>query len=315
MKKKKEFLIGLLVIVSGLLLYWGVYFLKGMDVFSHQDVYYAQYEEVDGLMTTNPVLIKGVKVGQVKDVYFQEDSPSRVMVELMITEDIRIPANSLAKIVSSDLMGSKAVVIVPGDAKEYARPGDTLQSATEVSFQDAINRELQPIKLKAEKLMNDVDTVLSVIHLAISGKSGNNIAESLDRILKTIKYMEATSGAITELVEGEQRNFAKIVENLEAITTNFNDNQEKLNTIIDNFSAVSDSLAKAEIASTIHSLRNTIDKMDGILKEIEEGKGSLGLLLKDDSLYIELENSSRNLNLLLEDIRKNPKRYLHFSAF
>ncbi len=304
-----------MIIFSGILAYWGINFLKGMNVFSHEDIYFAQYHDVDGLMTTNPVLISGLKVGQIKDVYFVEDKPSDVIVEIMITKDIKIPTNSLAKIISSDLMGSKALVIIPSTSSEYAVSGDTLMSEREISFQDAINRELEPIKKRAEKLMNDVDTLLSVVHRAIKGKSGNNIAESLERILNTIKYLEETSGAVSKIVVQEQTRFSVIMKNLESITVNFNENQENLNHIIQNFSSISDTLAKANIAETIASTQKTISDFDLIIQQINSGEGSLGLLLKNDSLYYELESSSKNLDLLLEDIRKNPKRYINISVF
>jgi phospholipid/cholesterol/gamma-HCH transport system substrate-binding protein len=315
LKFKKEFLTGLMIMFSGILAYWGINFLKGMNVFSHEDIYFAQYDDVDGLMTTNPVLISGLKVGQIKDVYFVEDKPSDVIVEIMITKDIKIPSNSLAKIISSDLMGSKALVIIPSTSSEYAISGDTLMSEREISFQDAINRELEPIKKRAEKLMSDVDTLLAVVHGAIKGKSGNNIAESLERILNTIKYLEETSGAVSEIVVQEQTRFSIIMKNLESITTNFDKNQENLNHIIQNFTSISDTIAKANIAETIASTQKTISDFDKILQQINSGEGSLGLLLKNDSLYYELMSSSKNLDLLLEDIRKNPKRYINVSVF
>ena len=315
MKFKKEFLVGLMIIFSGILAYWGINYLKGMNVFSHEDIYYAQYDDVDGLMTTNPVLISGLKVGQIKDVYFMENKPSDVIVEIMITKDIQIPANSLSKIISSDLMGSKALIIIPSSSPDFALSGDTLKSEREISFQDAINRELEPLKNRAEKLMSDVDTLLAVIQGAIKGESGNNIAESLERILSTIKHLEVTSGAVSEIVVQEQTRFSKIMINLESITTNFDENQENLNLIIANFTSISDTLAKANIAQTVASTQKTIADFDKIIQQINSGEGSLGLLLKNDSLYYELENSSRNLDLLLEDIRKNPKRYINISIF
>jgi phospholipid/cholesterol/gamma-HCH transport system substrate-binding protein len=315
LKIKKEILVGLLVLLTGGMLYWGVNYLKGMNIFSEEGIYYAVYPNVDGLMITNPVLINGLKVGQIKDVYFEENRPSDVIVEIMITQDIRIPANSLAKIISSDIMGSKALSIIPGNATFYAKTGDTLEAKVEESITDAINRELQPIKRKAENVMGSIDTLLTVLQGVMGGKNGRNFSESLQRVLNTMRYLEESSLSFNDMMIREKPRFIKIVDNLESITSNLNNNKEYISNIIQNFSSISDTLAKVHFQETLAHTDKSIRDFDAILKQINSGEGSLGLLLKNDSLYNALNKSSIDLDILLKDIKENPKKYLNFSVF
>ncbi len=315
MRIKKEFLIGLLVLFTGAMLYWGINYLKGLDIFSKEGIYYAVYDDVDGLMTTNPVLIHGLKVGQVKDVYFESNTPSKVVVEIMITKDVKIPRNSTAKIISSDIMGSKALSILPGDAKVYAESGDTLASKMEESIKAAINRELQPLKAKAENVMGSIDTLLTMVEKVMGGKNGRNFSESLQRVLNTMKNLEETSLSFNSMMVQEKPRFVKIVENLQSISGNLEENKEYIGNAIRNFSAISDTLAKVRFQETMANTDKTIRTMDKVLEQINSGQGSLGLLLKNDSLYDALEKSSRSLDALLKDIKENPKKYLKFSLF
>ncbi len=315
MRIKKEFLIGLLVLFTGLLLYWGINYLKGMDIFSKEGIYYAVYDDVDGLMPTNPVLIHGLKVGQVKDVYFATNTPSKVVVEIMITQDIKLARNSTAKIISSDIMGSKALSILPGNSKQYAASGDTLASKMEESIKAAINRELQPLKSKAENVMGSIDTLLTMVEKVMGGRNGRNFSESLQRVLNTMKNLEETSLSFNSMMIQEKPRFVKIVENLQSISANLEENKEYIGNAIRNFSSISDTLAKIKFQETIANTDKTIRSMDRVLEQINSGKGSLGLLLKNDSLYNALESSSRSLDILLKDIHENPKKYLKFSVF
>ena len=315
MKIRKEIFVGLMVLLTGGMLYWGVNYLKGMNIFSEEGIYYAVYPNVDGLMVTNPVMINGLKVGQIKDVYFEEDRPSDVIVEIMITQNIKIPSNSLAKIISSDIMGSKALSIIPGDATSYAVTGDTLEAKVEESITDAINRELQPIKMKAENVMGSIDTLLTVLQGVMGGKNGRNFSESLQRVLNTMRNLEETSLSFNDMMIREKPRFVRIVENLESITSNLDENKAYITSIIHNFSSISDTLAKVHFQETMAHTDKSIRDFDAILQQINSGSGSLGLLLKNDSLYDALNNSSRDLDILIKDIKENPKKYLKISIF
>jgi phospholipid/cholesterol/gamma-HCH transport system substrate-binding protein len=315
LKLSKEFKIGIVVTLALALLYWGVNFLKGKDIFSNERIFIAVYNDVAGLEKTNPITINGLRVGQVRDMTFTTDGEARVVIQLVLKDQVDIPANSTAKIISSDLLGSKAVEIRLGDSPELAMPGDTLISEVEVSIKDEVNRQLQPLKAKAENLMSSIDTVLTMLQSVFSTDNTDNFAKSVKSIANSFENLESTTGTLDTLITDQKSRMERIFENIESITLNLRNNEGELNNIIANFSSVSDSLAKIQFAHTMHQVDQTVTELAGISAKINSGEGSLGMLINNDSLYIELEKTSRDLNLLLEDIRLNPKRYVRFSIF
>lgn len=315
MKIKKEFIIGALVTISLALLYWGVNFLKGESVFSKERVFIALYDDVAGLEKANPITINGLQVGQVRDMYFTKDGSAAVVLELVIRNNIDIPANSTAKIVSSDLLGSKAVEFTLGTSNELAQSGDTLMSELEMSIKEEVNRQLRPLKLKAEDLMSQIDTVLTMLQGLVSDDNTDNFSKSVKHIANSFENLESTTSTLDTLMSGQKNRLENILGNIESITYNLKQNEENINNIMANFSSISDSLAKIEFAKTMASVDKAMKDMAAISDKINRGEGSMGMLVNNDTLYIELEKSSRELNLLLEDIRLNPKKYVRFSVF
>jgi len=315
LKIKKEFIIGALVTVSLALLYWGINFLKGESIFSNERVFIAVYNDVAGLEKANPIAINGMKVGQVRNMYFSNDNNAKVVLELVVHNTIAIPKNSTAKIINDGLLGSKAVELKLGNSPELAQSGDTLISEVEVSIKEEVNRQLMPIKSKAEDLMLQIDTVLIMLQSIFSTDNTDNFSKSVKHIANSFENLESTTSNLDTLIAGQRSRLEHIFENIESITLNLKQNEDKLNNIIANFSAVSDSLAKIQFAETMESVNTTMANAAAIFEKINNGEGSMGLLINNDSLYIELEKSSRDLNLLLEDIRLNPKKYVRFSVF
>jgi len=312
---KKEFIIGALVTISLALLYWGINFLKGESIFSNERVFIAVYDDVAGLEKANPITINGLQVGQVRNMYFTTDGSANVVLELIVRNNLDIPRNSTAKIISSDLLGSKAVELNLGTSNELAQSGDTLSSELEASIKEEINRQLRPLKLKAENLMSQIDTVLTMLQGLVSDDNTDNFSKSVKHIANSFENLENTTSTLDTLMSGQKNRLENILANIESITYNLKQNEENINNIMANFSAVSDSLAKIEFAKTMASVDKAMKDMASISDKINRGEGSLGMLVNNDTLYIELEKSSRELNLLLEDIRLNPKKYVRFSVF
>lgn len=315
MKLTREFKIGIVVTVAAALLYWGINFLKGLDVFTNERVLYAVYEDVGGLENANPVKINGLTVGQVRNMYFTKDGQSNIVIEIVLKNKLPVPKNSTAKIVSSDILGSKAVDIILGNSTEFTESGDTLMADTEISIKDEVSRQLQPIKTKAESLMMSIDTVLTMLTGLFSSPNTRNIAKSVEHMTNSFENLESTTNTIDTLMKGQRNRLERIFENIESITLNLQSNEENLNNIFANLSSFSDTLAQARVAETINNINRAMIQVSDITTKIKNGEGSLGMLVNDDSLYIELEKTSRELNLLLEDIRLNPKKYVKFSVF
>jgi phospholipid/cholesterol/gamma-HCH transport system substrate-binding protein len=315
LKISKEFKIGLIVLISFALLYWGFNFLKGEDVFSNERIFMAVYSDVGGLDKANPVTINGLTVGHVRDMNFSRDGKAHVVIELIINNSVSIPKNSIARITSSDLLGSKTVDIILGTSHEYAVSGDTLISEMEISIKEEVSRQLKPLKNKAEGLLISIDTVISMLNNLFSKTNTDNISRSVAHIAGSFENLENTTSTLDNLMTEEKTRVERILENVESVSLNLKNNEDKLNTIFNNFSSLSDTLAKARLSETMQKINSTINELSDISKKINSGKGSLGMLINNDSLYIEVEKSSRELKLLLEDIRLNPKKYLKFSVF
>lgn len=315
MKIKREIKIAALFIFALAAFIWGFNYLKGKNIFYNKLIVYAVYNEIGGLTSANPVYVNGLKVGQVNDVYFKGGGSTRIVVKMMLDKNFPIPVNSVAQIFSADLMGSKAINLALGDSPILAQQNDTLRSDIQASLQEEVNRQVQPIKKKAEELLSSIDTLVTAIQAVFNEQARTNIAQSFESIKLTIKSLEHTSFTIDTLVQTERRRMAVIVENVDAITTNLRNNNREISNTLRNLSKISDSLAASDIVGTFSNLERTMQNLNSVLGKIESGEGSLGLLINDTSLYNSLNSASLELSLLLEDMKLNPGRYVHFSVF
>ncbi|GAB4292390.1 MAG: hypothetical protein Kow0068_17670 [Marinilabiliales bacterium] len=318
MKTGRYIVIGLVAVFTIVLAIWGINFLQGKKLFGEQKEYHAIYDRIDGLVETSPVMIKGLLVGKVTEIRFIPDSEKTFVVFVSFTvedENLRIPDSSIAEIASVDLMGTKAINLIFSKSTNYHKYGDTLLSSIESTLKEQVSREMLPLKRKAEDLMLSIDSVMAVIQSIFNANSRENISKSLYNIRKTLQTLERTTFTLDTLVQSEKSKLAHIFSNLESITTNFRNNNEKLSNIMANFSNISDSLAKTNLKTTIDKATNTLITANEILDKINNGEGTLGLLLNNDTLYNNLESSAKDLDKLLKDIEANPKKYLHFSIF
>ena len=314
MKLTREFKVGLLFLAAIALFIWGFNFLKGTSLFTSTRYFYAVYDKVDGLERSNKVLVNGLRIGQVQDMDFIEGS-SKIIVELYIKSDIKIPRNSVAKIFGTDLLGSKAVEIVMGDSPQLLQDGDTLTSTLESSLKDQLSEQVEPLKRKAIVLINSVDSVMAVIQSIFSENTRQNLASSIENIRITLMNAESVSSNIDTILKSEKSRISAIITHLESISHNLEGNNKKINNIITNFETLSDSLVSSDLSKTVREAGVAINNLKEISDKINRGEGTIGKLFTNDSLYYNLEKSSSNLDKLLEDIRLNPKRYVKLSLF
>ncbi|MDQ1771430.1 MCE family protein [Labilibaculum sp. A4] len=315
MKFSKDAKIGLVVIGAIVILIWGVNFLKGFNVFSSEQVFYARYERVDGLKKSSSVTLKGYKVGQIKSIKFSSASADHLLVEFAISNQFKLPANSVARIESADIMGTKEIKIIPGKGKTLLQTGDTIKGSIEGDLKEQVSMQMLPLKKKAEKLMSGVDSVLTVIQYIFNENTRENLRKSFGSIEQTFKKLENASGTLDTIMTGQKSHFENIFANVDSITGNLKDNNKNVSTILSNFSNISDSLSATDIAQTINNAKATLKQTNEILEKINSGKGSMGLLINNDTLYTNLEAASNGLTNLLIDVKNNPKKYMHFSLF
>lgn len=311
----KKLFIGITFIIAIGLFIWGYNFLKGKDIFNKQTIVFAEYQQVSGLAIANPVLINGFKVGQVSDIYFNPDMSGSIIVALTLQNNFPVPNNSYARIFSADIMGSKAIELKLGNSPQTVVPGDTLPTSIEASLMDEVNAQVQPIKIKAENLLASIDSLVVAFRTVFNENARDNLKESFNSIKLTFSNLENTTSNLNSLVISERSNISSILQNVDSLTFTLSNNREQIATIISNFEILSDSLAKTDIPGTLNRADAAIAQLNGILTKINEGQGTVGMLVHNDSLYIELDRSAAELNLLLKDIRENPKRYVKFSLF
>lgn len=317
MKISKELKIGIVVTLAIGLFIWGFNFLKGFNLFSNNYELYAVYPKIDGLIEANPLMINGYKVGQINKISLTKDKNGNyaVLVKFLLSEDVQIPKHSIAKAVSSDLLGSKAVEIIYSDETEYVKSGDTLLAETEEGLKSAVSKQLQPLQKKAEGLISSIDSVMVIVQYVLNNKTRENLDKSFESIKKAIQSLEQTAYKLDDLMESEKAKISAILTKVNSLAGMLEKNTGRIDNIIGNFSTLSDSLAQSDLKSAISEADKTLAELNKLVAQINTGQGTLGKLVKNDSLYNNLNKSSEDLDKLLNDLRLNPKRYIHFSVF
>lgn len=315
MKIRKEIKVGVIFVVATAILIWGLMYLKGLELLKTSRTFYAVYDQVNGLVAANPISIKGLKVGQVKKLYFDPTNPKNIIVELYVLGDYPIAKNSHARIFSSSLLGSPEVEIIPGDSPDMAKTGDTLASMVEATLGQEVNKQLLPLKTKAENLISSIDTIAIIIQQVLNKNTRENLVEAIEHVKQTLGNIAHTTQNLDTLMGSQRDNLSNIISNVESISNNLKQNNDKITNVLTNFSNISDSLAKARIPTTIAQLNKAIGNLDLILLKINKGEGTVGQLLTNEQLYKEVEKAARDLNLLLEDVKKNPGKYVKVSVF
>lgn len=299
MKLSKEIKVGVVAIFAIAIMAWGFNYLKGSNLFVKSNSVYAVYPKVPGLSVSAPIIINGVKSGIVDAIYFHPDKSSRVIIRLNITEDnLLIPKDSRADLISLDFLGSKAIGLKLGTSSKGIEPGDTLEAYFEQSLLDDVSEQILPIKEKAENLMLSLDT--AVIGL-------NKTLENLNGV-----FSERNKNNLTLAIA----NLKTTVESFDVLAKNMNSTMNSsVKPTLKTYKDLGDSLAALDINTTLKKAQNTLDNLSTTLDKVNKGEGTLGQLMTNDSLYQNLEDVSKDMDRLMIDMRENPKRYVHFSIF
>jgi len=313
---KKEVKTGIIVVVALGMLIFGLNFLKGVNLFSHNKKIYAVYMDVQGVVPSNPIVVNGFHVGHIKAIDIEPNSSGKIVVTMMITNgDVKIPRNSIAKIFSSDFLGSKAIELNLGTGTDLIKDGDTLPSSVEETIKETVDKQVLPLKKKVENLISSLDTTIGIIDGIFSKNTQDNLTQSILSIRISLKHIENTTASVDDLMGTEKTHISSILGKVDDISTTLAKNSKNLNNIITNFSRISDTLAKARIQSAINNADSALYYTSQIMGRINKGKGNMGMLTRDTALYNRLSKASDELGQLLEDVRMHPKRYVHFSVF
>lgn len=307
LKIKTEAKIGIIVLITIALVIWGINFLKGKNILKRSDVYYAVYQDIQGIDVSAPVVISGYQVGLINSIEFVKGELDKLIIAFTVDQKYAIPENSIVELYSSDLLGSKALRIIPSKEKTYHSYGDTLISATEKDMITQLSEGFLPLKDKAESAITELDSLVASINYILDIET----SENLQAAIKNLKSV--SSSLAREMASGgELHNTFK---SLNEFTMMLSDNRQKLDTVFSNLETISDSIARSNVAEMLVSINSTFYQSSILLKNINEGEGSLGLLAANDSLYRNLNSSIQSLDVLLKDLNENPKKYVHFSIF
>ncbi|SDP72570.1 phospholipid/cholesterol/gamma-HCH transport system substrate-binding protein [Mucilaginibacter sp. OK268] len=309
MKISNETKIGALTAIAITILILGYSFLRGNDVFSGSNKYYAVYRSVEGLALAKPVLVNGFQIGRVSSMKLQPDG--HTIVEFKIDPDYVIPNNTLAKLSSTDLLGSKAIVFELGNSKVAAEDKDTLKA----DIQGSLAESLQPIQKKAEMLISKMDSSLAAINKILNPNFQKNVDRSFMSIANSLQTLEGTTKKIDNLVASQSGHINGILTNAEEVSGSLKTSTTHLNGMTANFEKVSNDIASANIKQTLDNANKAMADLQATIAKINNGQGSLGLLMNDDKMYKNLTDASNNLNNLFIDLKAHPKRYVSFSVF
>lgn len=316
MKIKKEVKIGFLMILCFGLLFWGANFLKGTNILKKQRQFYSVYDRVDGLTSSNPVVINGFKVGQVEEIKFLPGNSGKLIVLFSVTEEnFDIPKNTSASIISADILGSKAISLELGNSRMMAENLDTLKSDIEESLTESVNAQIAPLKKKTEDLISSVDSAIIIVKQIFNQKARGDLDASFSSMRSSLEAFEQTMRRADNFVASEQEKLSNIFAHVESITKNLSRNNDKLTATLSNMEAITDSLAGANLTQTVNNASFAMKEVAEVMEKINHGEGSVGKLLNNDTLYNNLESAANDLDRLLLDMRLNPERYVHFSIF
>ena len=314
MKHSKYVKLGILIVVTLTILIWGLSYLKGNDVFKRNDYYFVVYERIDGLVESNKVIMNGYQVGQVYEIAFMPDNSGKLVVKLMMDAKFRIPVNTVAQIISSDIMGTRSIKMLFSGENNYYQSGDTIPGDIESDLKEQVSMQVLPLKNKAEQLLNTIDSAIVTLTVILNEDARENLKESFVNINRSIENIEKTTSDLQQIVSAQKGNIQLTMENITSITGTLSKNSAELDNTIKNLSKLSDTLANLPVSPIVTNISEASNQILLLLQKLNSTESSAGLLLNDDQLYLSIAELSENLSFLIKDIQTNPKRYLEFSA-
>lgn len=305
--------IGILAIVGIALLVLGFNFLKGKNLFKKENHLYAVYENVQGLAKSNPVVINGLQIGRIEKLDGGKDMKS-ILVTINLYKDVNIPNNSLA-VINPNLLGSPSMEIKLGDSPTLLKNGDTLTTTLSGGALDEALKLFNPVLYEVRNAVKSLDSVLHIVTNVFDPNTKNNIREIVSNLNTVTSSFAVSAASLEVMMDAQNGALSKSLKNVEQFTGNLNSNNEKLNGILENAQTASKQFASVNLKNTLDTLNIAVNNFKEAAARINSKDGSLGLLLNDKNLYNNLESTSNKINILLDDIRVHPKRYVNISVF
>lgn len=289
------------------LLYWGINFLKGTDLFTSTKRYYAVYDQVNGLQSSAAILIKGYKVGTISEISYDPQRSNNVVVEFAIKSKYKIPNDTKARIFSDGIMSGKSVELELGKSTKYLQQGDTLFSEINKDFLEVAGSEFEFIKQRANEVINEL--------LITLGHVNTLLGDNKENINRTMTNLASASGNINQLLSNEKGEIHSIIANLNTLSKTLANNSGRIDHIVGNMDRFSDSLSNVPVGTLVDNLTSATAQLNTILSKANSGDGTVGLMLNDRQLYASLVQATSDLSALLADLKAHPSRYINVSVF
>ncbi|MDW7692330.1 MlaD family protein [Flammeovirgaceae bacterium SG7u.111] len=299
----KEFKVGIIALLSGMILYFGVRFLKGIDLFSSTSTYYAVYDDIGGLKLSNSVMLNGFAVGRVSEIEFVPKLGNKMLVSLDIENNIEIAQGSIVALEDEGLLGGKMINLKFTDKNSIHEEGDTLKSEIVGGMVASLEETASPIIMKLEKTLTAVNLLLD----SLNGMTGD--------MKGAMSNVESLTAGADNIVKRNSRDIELMLDSLKLLSGNLATASRGMPAMIDNFNSFSDSLKQMPLVETVEGAQATLAALKTTLDGINEGQGTMGKLMKDEAMYNNLNTALLSLDTLLTDFEEHPKRYIHFSVF
>lgn len=301
MKYTKEVKTALLAIVAILLFIFGYSFLKGKNWFDSSKTFYAVYNSVEGLSPSSPVTINGLKVGTVTKIDFL-DTSGQLIVTFIVEKEFPFSDESVAEVYGGGLIGGKSLAIIPKyDPANIAKSGDTLPSSIEEGLLELVNERLTPLQEKVERVIVSADSLVNAFNEVMNKESRENLRNSIAELNTTVGSLRNSANSVEGILSENSPKLNRTFTNLEEMSTKFN-----------NFS---DSLSEFDVKKVSEDLENAVVNFQTVTEKLNSGEGTAAKLINDPSIYNNLEKATNQLDALIQDVKLNPKRYVHFSVF
>lgn len=302
MKFTKEVGIGILVILGTLMSVFSYNYLKGINLFEKTRTFKIVYTKVDGLSPSNPVTLNGYKIGKVQKINFNPNDTKELIVDVVIENDVKFSKTSKAELYETGLIGGKAIAIIPDyDNNVIAKSGDYLIGVVKPGLTDLVNQIMPQIQLQLEAVMKKAEIVLSNVNSLFDEETKESLKSSIDEFGNLTNSLSETSANINDFIKDNSPNLTTTIDNLNETSLKIKD--------------ISSSMSEVDLNLILTNLDSTISNLNKITHKLNQGEGTIGKLLYDDVLFKNLDDATKNLEELIEDIKLNPKRYVHFSIF
>lgn len=314
MKINNETKVGALTALAITLLILGFNFLKGKSLFKTGNFIYAKVKQTKGIMISNPVYINGLQIGSVYELEEANKNIDTIIISIKLAKDVNIPVNSIASIKDNPL-GSASMDISRGDSKVYLKNHDTIPTLDNPGMIGTVTAKLTPVVDQVRLTLQTLDSVLRNVNGIFDPMTKNNMRDVASNINRVTASLAISSMALQSMMNQQTGALGKSMGNLNTFTSNLAGNNEKINATMANLEKFTKNLSNVDIDGTIGQLRGTIERLNTAVEKIDSKEGSMGRLLNDNQLYDNLANTTRSLNILMDDIRVNPKRYVSISIF